>query len=131
MSNTFNIYDLPQVWDTRDLVERQDELEAIIACVLDGDPAPADYGDIMAEYEQGLEIIVEVDGYSGDTCRDGITMIADAYFEEYAKELAEELGVISDKHEWPYTCIDWEEAANALQEDYTEIEIQKEIFWYR
>lgn len=40
--------------------------------------------------------------------------------EDFAQEMAEEVGAIARKVEWPYTCIDWEQAARELMYDYFE-----------
>ena len=40
--------------------------------------------------------------------------------EEFAQELAEELGCMDKNAYWPYTCIDWEWAARELMYDYFE-----------
>ena len=38
--------------------------------------------------------------------------------EEFARETAMSIGNISDDVHWPATCIDWEEAASELMNDY-------------
>lgn len=40
--------------------------------------------------------------------------------EDFAQELAEQLGSIDKNVSWPYTCIDWEWAARELMYDYFE-----------
>lgn len=40
--------------------------------------------------------------------------------EEFAEEIAEQLGCIDRKASWPQTCIDWEWAARELMYDYFE-----------
>ncbi len=40
--------------------------------------------------------------------------------EEFAENLANDLGLIPDNVEWPMTHIDWESAAASLMSDYTE-----------
>lgn len=40
--------------------------------------------------------------------------------EEFAENLANDLGMIPDNVEWPMTHIDWESAAASLMSDYTE-----------
>jgi len=40
--------------------------------------------------------------------------------EDFAYSLAEDLGLLQDKVQWPYTCIDWEHAARELMYDYSE-----------
>lgn len=40
--------------------------------------------------------------------------------EEFAENLAEELGYITNDVQWPYTCIDWEHAAKELMYDYSD-----------
>ena len=37
--------------------------------------------------------------------------------EDFAQEMAEDCGMIARKVEWPYTCIDWEQAARELMYD--------------
>lgn len=38
--------------------------------------------------------------------------------EDFAQQLAEDLGCMDKKASWPYTCIDWEWAARELMYDY-------------
>ena len=40
--------------------------------------------------------------------------------EEFAQQLAEDLGSIDKNVSWPYTCIDWEWASRELMMDYFE-----------
>lgn len=40
--------------------------------------------------------------------------------EEFAMQLAEDLGEIDKNAHWPYTYIDWERAAHDLMMDYSE-----------
>lgn len=42
--------------------------------------------------------------------------------EDFAMALSEELGYIKSDVSWPYTCIDWEQAASELMYDYFESE---------
>jgi hypothetical protein len=53
---------------------------------------------------------------------DGDTMIREDCFEDYARELAVEIGAINGEESWPLNCIDWERAAKELAQDYTTIE---------
>ena len=39
---------------------------------------------------------------------------------DFAQQLAEDLGDLKDNVSWPYTCIDWEQAAHELMMDYCE-----------
>jgi hypothetical protein len=58
----------------------------------------------------------------------GETLIRDDYFETYAREYARELAHC-DK--WPATCIDWEQAADQLKQDYTPLEWDGVTYWGR
>lgn len=40
--------------------------------------------------------------------------------EDFAYSLAEDIGLLQDDVQWPYTCIDWEHAARDLMYDYGE-----------
>lgn len=61
----------------------------------------------------------------------GGTLIRDSYFEEYAQELATDIGAISGKENWPLTCIDWERAARELQQDYMSVNFDGVTYWIR
>lgn len=80
-------------------------------------------------------ILSELAGYGGDEEFEGdwypMQLIADGYFQEYAQNLAEECGMVDTSARWPMTCIDWEQAANELQYDYSSIEIHDSTYWYR
>lgn len=61
----------------------------------------------------------------------GVTLIHEAYFEIYAKDLAWDIGAVSSDHEWPLTCIDWDQAAQELLCDYTPVKFNGVTYWYR
>lgn len=62
--------------------------------------------------------------------RHGETLIRESYFKEYAQDLAEELNPTTVA-QWPYTCIDWDQAARELQMDYTSVEFDGVTYWVR
>lgn len=72
----------------------------------------------------------EGENYSSDW-KYGETMIHDDYFEEYAQELAADLGDYRADQPWPMNCIDWEMAANELKMDYTSIDYDGVSYWVR
>ncbi len=62
----------------------------------------------------------------------GKTFVKDSYFEEFAREEAENIGAFNAReNSWPYNCIDWQRAAEELQYDYTSVEFDGETYWYR
>ncbi len=67
---------------------------------------------------------------SGDW-RHGETLIRDTYFEDYARQTAEDIGALKDANHWPCTCIDWEKAADELKQDYTSVEFGDTTYWIR
>lgn len=40
--------------------------------------------------------------------------------EDFAENMADELGLLNREMSWPYDCIDWEKAARELMYDYSE-----------
>jgi antirestriction protein len=64
-------------------------------------------------------------GFSGDI-EDLISAAEEAYQgefesdEDFAQNMAEDLGLIQDRPAWPHYCIDWEYAARELMYDYFE-----------
>lgn len=53
--------------------------------------------------------------------RGGATLIRESHFEDYARELADDIGAIDGEARWPNTYIDWARAADALKMDYSEL----------
>lgn len=40
--------------------------------------------------------------------------------EDFARELADSVGALQEENRWPYTCIDWEQAAREIMYDFCE-----------
>lgn len=119
--------------DSRDIVARVEELEGERAAIPEDDAAGADeWDDDNGEELKTLrELVEEINNYAGDNADDGVTLIRADYFEQYARELADDLGLMKAKEEWPYTCIDWEQAANELLQDYTSVSWGGVDYWLR
>ena len=90
----------------------------------------------LAEWdgEEELKILKafasEAEGYSDWDY--GETLIRESYFMEYAQELAEDCGDYNSRDvKWPYTCIDWEQAAQELLDDYASIEFDGVTYYLR
>jgi len=98
------------IFDSRDVTERIEELEAIDS-------------DDRVEYEdEELEELIKFrDEVNSAKWNDGITFINEDYFEDYAREFAEDIGAINRDLNWPANCIDWEQASRELKLDYTEV----------
>lgn len=59
-------------------------------------------------------------------------LIENDRFEDYARELAEDLGIIDGRdNAWPTNFIDWEAATNALRVDYTEVTFEGDTYLIR
>jgi hypothetical protein len=61
----------------------------------------------------------------------GETLIRDSYFEEYAQQLAEDIGAVDRNASWPLSYIDWEAAAYALKYDYATVTFYGVMYWIR
>ena len=92
--------------------------------------------DDETEELQTLEkLLEELKGCGGDEQWLGdwypVTLIRYSHFEDYAKELAEECGMVNVDAKWPNNCIDWEKAARELQWDYSTVDYDDVTYWYR
>lgn len=80
-------------------------------------------------------LLEECKGNGGDEQWEGewypVTLVRDSYFEDYARELADDIGAINTEIGWPNNCIDWERAARELQQDYTSVEFDGVTYWTR
>lgn len=127
----------------RDLEARREELEgerdayAVLPCEQSEDGgsgcptcAAGWATENPSDAKELAKLIAFIDEISGYMDRDE-TLINDAYFEDYARELAENCGMLPSNRSWPLNCIDWDAAADALKEDYTSAEWDGVTFWGR
>lgn len=136
--------------DLRDVIARLEELEsereAFSDDIAERSAAGASTEEIRAELRKWLvDNRDEMDALSGllDNCRGyggdhqwrgdwyPVTLINDSYFEDYAQELADDIGAVDRNASWPNNCIDWERAALELQVDYTSVEFDGAKYWCR
>lgn len=107
--------------DSRDIIARIDYLATYEEEGLD-------------EYERTELATLREVAAEGESLADwqyGEALIRDSYFEDYARELAEDIGAIDPNASWPLSYIDWERAADALLMDYTSIEIDGTTYYGR
>ena len=80
-------------------------------------------------------LLADLRGNGGDEQWQGdwypAALIRDSHFVEYAQQLAEDIGAINPSSGWPTQCIDWDRAARDLQMDYTTVEYDGILYWYR
>ena len=83
----------------------------------DKDEVAAEYMEWVVGREEAQNITSEWEYGAG--------LIRADYFEDYAREFATEIGSLDPGMElrWPYTCIDWDQAAGELRMDYGSFEI--------
>jgi hypothetical protein len=91
--------------------------------------------DTVSEFRKIRAFLEDVRGNGGDEQWRGdwypVGFIADHYFEDYARELAEDIGAVQSDASWPNTHIDWRAAADALRQDYSSVDIDGSEYWYR
>lgn len=85
------------------------------------------FGEIEAEELEILKTAEnEIDGYMH-----GTTLIHETHFKEYAKSYARDVvGINRDDYQWPLNCIDWDEAAEQLRSDFSEVIINGETYYF-
>jgi len=84
---------------------------------------------ITKEFEILRDLVEQCEG-CGDF-KHGEALIRGSYFQEYAEELAYDTGVIKHDYSWPLCHINWEEAADALKQDYMSVNFYGEDYWIR
>lgn len=107
--------------DSRDVIARIEAIENLDS-----------FSDEEKEELVALRKLAEEAEQYADDWTYGETLIRDSYFKDYAQELAEETGDVDFKKlKWPFTCIDWEQAARELKMDYTAVEFDGVTYWIR
>lgn len=126
--------------DSRDVIARIETLENEQADLLNGaqyddltPEARAAFDEWEGEYGKELDDLRKLaDEASGSpNWQYGEGLIRDDYFEAYARDLAEDCGMIPRGLKWPCNCIDWEQAARELQADYFSVDFGGVEYWIR
>ena len=137
-----------KVFDSRDAIARTEELTGWRDAAMDSEDRDLTATDETWTAEDGTVYWITPD-WDEDTEREwkqltqlaedvgssewnhGLVFILDSYFEDYARQLAEDIGVLKDCDHWPANCIDWERAARELQTDYSQVELDGNTYYYR
>ena len=135
------INNFADILDSRDIIERIEELEGEQSDLLDGATCPEDlpedereaFFDWEAENGEELDNLRKLaeQGEGSPDWEFGETLIRDSYFQDYAEELADDIGAIDRNAKWPLTCIDWERASRELQSDYLSVDFAGVTYWIR
>lgn len=120
IDNTENII------DSRDVIARIKELRD----ELGDDELDRDEREELANELASFENLAEQAEASPDW-NYGETLIRDSYFEDYARELAEDCGMLANAQDWPLRCIDWEQATDELKQDYLCVDFDGVDYWIR
>lgn len=121
-------------FDIRDVIDRFEALDSRARG--DGEDTQPASDEDSAEYAMLKDFLEEMQGCGGDEQWQGnwypVTFIRDSYFTDYARDLADDLhGAAMRDAQWPFDCIDWDEAARQLKHDYSECEIDGTTYLYR
>lgn len=111
ISNTADII------DSRDIIERIEELEA----EYDAEAFETNLDDD----EEAELLVLKCLAEEAENCcawADGETLIHDNYFTKYAEQYAEDIGAVGTEDQWPLSHIDWEAAAEDLKQDFSTVD---------
>jgi len=120
MTMAREISNMDDVIDSRDVIERIEEIEAEIC---DGDFSNED------ELATLKALADEAETYAPDW-KYGEALIRDSYFVEYVQEMLEDCGDIP-KDLPHYIEIDWQKTARNIRVDYTAVEFGGVTYWIR
>jgi len=125
--------------DSRDVIARIEDLEAELeGGYIDGETGvymsddDGDFIDMDDEYEE-LTALKALAAEAEDVCdwAGGEALIRDTYFKEYAEHYAEDIGAVANESQWPLYHIDWEAAADDLQQDFSSVDFDGVEYWVR
>lgn len=139
ISNTDDIIDV------RDVIERYEELAGLLGeegalsdldeqTVTSAD-GETDLTDEAEEFKRLEGLLDNLRGNGGDHQWKGAwypaALIHESYFEDYARQYAEDVGAIEREDAWPCNHIDWGAASADLRQDYSDVDFDGEEYLYR
>ncbi len=110
--------------DTRDLAAELEELRA-------RHDDPDNTEPLDSDEQERMEQLLTLESAGIPDWEYGATLIPEEDFEDYARELAEDIGAIPCSCGWPVSYIDWEAAADALRPDYMEVKLDGRTYLVR
>lgn len=131
------------ILDSRDIDECIAELEGELAnliSALNGAEDDEERGsaqqdiDAFKESDDGkdLESLIEFrEEVNSSEWEYGLALIHSNYFQEYAEELAYDIGAIARNATWPLNRINWKDAADDLLIDYSKADLIGHTYYYR
>jgi len=118
--------------DCEDAEEQEtlaDTLNEATAALEDAQEALTDWQE---ENQEELDDLNSLESEVGREWMHGETLIDEDDFTRYAIDLAEDLyGSEMRNASWPFSCIDWDQAARELQQDYSSCEFQGTTYLFR
>jgi hypothetical protein len=134
-----DVYEGADIIYSRDVDGKIAELqeERLMACGRsetegrDGETPHPDYWS--DDQEDDLKRLLKLrDDVNSPEWKHGLVLVCDNHFQEYAENLASDIGGYNPNDvSWPYTFIDWEKAAEALKQDYSGVEYGDTTYWYQ
>jgi len=129
------------VLDSRDVIETIDQLESELKFLVEYhkeqlelkmEGAERTASDIKSLKSQIKPLRAFADAFIdmiGSAWYDGVSLVNDDYFIEYTKEYSDNIGKTSDDDSWPFTHIDWNSAADALQYYFSSVDVDEHKYW--
>lgn len=122
-----------QVIDSRDVIERIEELEGLAEIAADPDASEEERAEFDDAARIELEALRNFAGQGEADAEDwqyGETFIHEDYFVEYVKELLSDTGYLpADLPDW--IAIDWDETADNVKVDYSEFDFDGVTYYAR
>lgn len=128
---TREISNSDDVLDSRDIIERIEELESLLPetaeLVMPG--TANELEEIRTELEALQALAEQAASYAPDW-EYGATLVRDSYFVDYCEEMVKDIGDLPANIPG-YLAIDWEATADNLRVDYTSVEFDGVTYWVR
>jgi hypothetical protein len=108
--------------DTLNTLDIEERIQFLLGELVDTSAEDAD-----EDYERELVKLltfrdnVREDLNCASSWDNGLTLVRESHKQDYAKNYADECGYVSEPATWPHDCIDWEEAADTLFENYNSV----------
>ena len=128
------MFDMNQdYFDSRDMIDRIEELEALEELFLDPESSEEDKAEWTRELDNELGQLREfADSVGNPEWIHGMMFIAERHFTGYAQELCEDLGYLSNNLPgFIASNINWEGVADDLRVDYSEYELDGNTYYAR
>jgi len=86
--------------------------------------------DVPEDVTSEMQELIALREFADEFDSNASILIHEDYFENYARQYADDIGATNRNESWPYSYVDWEKAADALKQDFSAADFNGVTYYF-